>query len=88
MTRPVGHVDLAPTFCTIAGMAVPKWMEGKPLPVDDSDADARGFERVLTEWDSDLFGINVHLRTISRAGDGLPRKGRRDRGKVPGQRGQ
>ena len=68
VTRPVGHVDLAPTFCTIAGMAVPKWMEGKPLPVDDSDADARGFERVLTEWDSDLFGINVNLRTISRAG--------------------
>jgi arylsulfatase A-like enzyme len=68
VTRPVGHVDLAPTFCTIAGVAVPQWMEGKPLPVDDSDAVARGFERVLTEWDSDLFGIGVHLRTISRDG--------------------
>ncbi len=66
VTRPVGHVDLAPTFCTIAGVAVPQWMEGKPLPVDDSDAFARGFERVLTEWDSDLFGIGVHLRTITR----------------------
>ena len=26
----------------------------------------RGFERVLTEWDSELFGVGVHLRTIMR----------------------
>ncbi|MCB0997700.1 MAG: sulfatase-like hydrolase/transferase [Acidimicrobiales bacterium] len=66
--RPVGHLDLAPTFCAIAGLPVPEWMEGTPLPVDDADADARGFERVLTEWDSDLFGVDVHLRTITRDG--------------------
>ncbi len=34
--------------------------------MDDADADARGFERVLTEWDSELFGTEVHLRTIMR----------------------
>ena len=68
VTRPVGLVDLAPTFCHIAGLAVPEWMEGKPLPIDDSDADARGFERSLTEWDSELFGVDVHLRTITRDG--------------------
>ncbi|MCX6520803.1 MAG: sulfatase-like hydrolase/transferase [Actinobacteria bacterium] len=68
VTRPVGLVDLAPTFCAIAGLPVPAWMEGTPLPVDDGDADARGFERVLTEWDSDLFGVSVHLRTITRDG--------------------
>lgn len=66
VSRPVGIVDLAPTFCAIAGLPVPDWMEGKPLPVDDTDADARGFERVLTEWDSMLFGVDVHLRTITR----------------------
>ena len=66
VSRPVGIVDLAPTFCAIAGLPVPEWMEGKPLPVDDTDADARGFERVLTEWDSMLFGVDVHLRTIMR----------------------
>jgi arylsulfatase A-like enzyme len=66
--RPVGLVDLAPTFCSIAGVAVPEWMEGRPLPVDDADAEARGFERVLTEWDSELFGVEVHLRTIMRDG--------------------
>jgi len=64
--RPVGLVDLAPTFCRIAGVEVPGAMEGRPLPVDDHDADARGFERVLTEWDSELFGVDVHLRTIMR----------------------
>jgi arylsulfatase A-like enzyme len=68
VSRPVGLLDLAPTFCAIAGVPVPEWMEGKPLPVDDTDADARGFERVLTEWDSELFGIGVHLRTITRDG--------------------
>lgn len=68
VTKPVGHVDLAPTFCAIAGLPAAPWMEGTALPVDDSDAQARGFERVLTEWDSDLFGVGVHLRTITRDG--------------------
>ncbi len=68
VSKPVGLVDLAPTFCAIAGLPVPSWMEGKPLPVDDVDAEQRGFERVLTEWDSELFGIAVHLRTITRDG--------------------
>ncbi|MFZ4718400.1 MAG: sulfatase [Ilumatobacteraceae bacterium] len=68
VSRPVGLVDLAPTFCAIAGVPVPDWMEGKPLPVSDHDADSRGFERSLTEWDSVLFGVEVHLRTITRDG--------------------
>lgn len=68
VTRPVGLVDLAPTFCTIAGLDPAGWMEGAALPVDDADATARGFERVLTEWDSELFGVDVHLRTITRDG--------------------
>ncbi len=66
VTRPVGLVDLAPTFCAIAGLEPPDWMEGRRLPVDDADADARGFERVLTEWDSELFGVEVHLRSLMR----------------------
>jgi arylsulfatase A-like enzyme len=68
VTRPVGLVDLAPTFCAIAELPAPAWMEGRALPVDDADADGRGFERVLTEWDSVLFGVDVHLRTITRDG--------------------
>jgi arylsulfatase A-like enzyme len=64
--RPVGLVDLAPTFCAIAGLDSSEWMQGKPLPVDDADAVGRGFERALTEWDSELFGVAVHLRTMTR----------------------
>ena len=64
--RPVGLVDLAPTFCAIAGVEAPEWMQGAALPVDDADADARGFDKVLTEWDSELFGVDVHLRTMMR----------------------
>ena len=63
---PVGLVDLAPTFCAIAGLGAPRWMQGAALPVDDDDAATRGFERVLTEWDSELFGVDVHVRTITR----------------------
>jgi hypothetical protein len=43
-------------------------MQGHALPTDDVDADARGFERVLTEWDSELFGVGVHVRTLVRDG--------------------
>jgi arylsulfatase A-like enzyme len=68
VTRPVGLVDLAPTFCTIAGLDAEPWMEGRSLPVDDADADARGHERALTTWDSELLGVAVHLRTITRDG--------------------
>ena len=68
VSRPVGLVDFAPTFCSIAGLDPQPWMEGASLPIDDGDADERGFERVLTEWDSELHGIGVHLRTITRAG--------------------
>jgi arylsulfatase A-like enzyme len=66
--RPVGLVDLAPTFCSIAGIPTPPWMQGRRLPVNDADAAARGFHHVFTEWDSELFGIGVHLRTVHRDG--------------------
>ena len=59
----VGLVDLAPTFCEIAGIPAPEWMQGGPLPVLPGKAAS---ERVLTEWDSELFGVDVHLRTVTR----------------------
>jgi arylsulfatase A-like enzyme len=66
VTAPVGLVDLAPTFCEIAGLAPSDWMQGSALPTDDADAASRGFERQLTSWDSELFGVGVYLRTITR----------------------
>ena len=63
VAAPVGLVDLAPTFCAIAGLPAPEWMEGRVLP---SSADEAAPPQVLTEWDSELFGVDVHLRTITR----------------------
>jgi len=54
---------LGPTFCDVAGLQTPPWMQGQSLP---ARADASAPERVLTEWDSELFGVDVHLRTITR----------------------
>jgi arylsulfatase A-like enzyme len=68
VSRPVGLVDLAPTFCTIAGVEPSDWMQGTALPVDDATAAGPGRERVLTEWDSELFGVGVYLRTVTRDG--------------------
>jgi arylsulfatase A-like enzyme len=68
VTRAVGLVDLAPTFCAIAGLPATDWMQGATLPTTDADAVADSQQRVLTEWDSKLHGIAVHLRTITRDG--------------------
>jgi arylsulfatase A-like enzyme len=65
VTTPVGLIDLAATFCGIAGVDVPEWVDGTTLPTAEG---AGGPERVLTEWDSELFGVGVHLRTITRDG--------------------
>ena len=59
-------MSLAATFASIAGLARPDYAEAPALPVNDEDAHARGFERVLTEWDSVLFGKKVGVRTIHR----------------------
>ena len=62
--EPVGQLDLAPTFCEIAGVPAPEWMQGAPLPT----APGSGRERVLCEWDSQFPGYGMHLRSIYRDG--------------------
>ncbi|MEX0666120.1 MAG: sulfatase-like hydrolase/transferase [Acidimicrobiia bacterium] len=64
VTDPLGHVDLAATFCAIAGEPTPDWMQGDVLPL----ADGSGRERVITEWDSQFDDIDMHLRSIHRDG--------------------
>ncbi len=66
IAAPVGQIDLAPTFCAIAGLAVPDWMQGRPLPQAADGEDAGMRRQVLTEWDSDINGIEMHLRSIWR----------------------
>jgi arylsulfatase A-like enzyme len=69
ITAPVGLVDLAPTFCAIAGVPVPGWMDGSPLPRSPAEAVRQRRQRVLTEWDSrHPTGVDVHLQTIHRDG--------------------
>jgi arylsulfatase A-like enzyme len=62
---PVGQVDLAPTFCEIAGIPTPGWVQGKPLPTAPGSAP---HERMITEWDSQFPTYGMHLRTIYRDG--------------------
>lgn len=64
VTEPVGHVDLAPTFCHVAGVDVPDWMEGKPLP----SAPGSDRKRVLTTFDSQFAPVGMHLQTIYQDG--------------------
>jgi arylsulfatase A-like enzyme len=61
---PVSLVSLAATFLDVAGSDAPAWVEGAVLPTSDEDASARSFEATFTEWDSVLFGVSVHVRTI------------------------
>lgn len=65
---PVGHVALAATFSHIAGLPRPAYCQSERLPLHDGEAGGLGHERVLTEWDSVLFGKEVRLRTIHRDG--------------------
>lgn len=73
VTAPVAHIDLAPTFCNIAGLDVPGWMEGTPLPKNAVEAQQQNRESVLTGWDSehqnaddlDKKKLSLSLRTIS-----------------------
>ncbi|MGH9030182.1 MAG: sulfatase family protein [Acidimicrobiales bacterium] len=58
--EPVSHVDLAPTFCEIAGVEVPEWVQGQTLPTGP------GSDRqwAITEWDSQFPQIGMRLRSL------------------------
>ena len=64
VSDPVGQVDLAPTFCAIAGVEPADWMQGSSLPT----AVGSGRERVICEWDSQFPGYGYHLRSVYRDG--------------------
>jgi len=64
ITEPVGHLDLAPTFCEIAGVPRAHWMQGAALPTRPDS----GRQRVITEWDSQFAEVGMHLRSIYRDG--------------------
>ncbi|HUX03599.1 MAG TPA: sulfatase-like hydrolase/transferase [Acidimicrobiales bacterium] len=61
---PVSLVSLAATFTQAAGVATPSWVESGALPISDADAAERSLESTVTEWDSNLFGVEVHVRSL------------------------
>jgi arylsulfatase A-like enzyme len=65
VTDPVGQVDLAPTFCEIAGIEPADWMQGSALPTADGGP---GHDRAICEWDSQFPGFGMHLRSVYRDG--------------------
>ena len=68
VTSPVGQVDLAQTFCHIAGVAEPPWAQGQRLPTSEHDAQEQRRCRVITEWESEHGPISISLRTLYRDG--------------------
>ncbi len=64
VTAPVGHVDLASTFCHIAGIDPPDYCEGQTLPLNDAEAVKQRRDCVLTEWDSEHGPIDMHLKSV------------------------
>jgi arylsulfatase A-like enzyme len=62
----VGHIDLAATFCEIAGVELPSWNQGRALPTHPGSES--GHEQVLTEWDCDHRGTTTRMRSIFRDG--------------------
>ena len=67
VSAPVSLVSLAATFLEVAGKPAPAWVEGAALPRDDDDAKSRSFDATVTEWDSSLFGVSVHVRSVLTA---------------------
>ena len=61
---PVSLVSLAATFLDLAGCPTPSWSDGTPLPRTDDEASARSLDATITEWDSSLFGVDVHVRSV------------------------
>ncbi len=64
VSKPVGHLDLAKTFCEIAGIDSPSYAEGAALPKNDAQAT---HEVMLTEWDSEHGPVDMHLKTLYRS---------------------
>lgn len=71
VSAPVGHLDLAATFCEIAGIEVPGYCEGQVLPQSDAQATLQAREHVVTEWDSEHGPVTMHLKSIYHASNWL-----------------
>jgi arylsulfatase A-like enzyme len=69
VNQPVEQVDLAPTFCAIAGIDPAPWMQGKALPASEDGSR----QRAICEWDSQFPNYGFHFRSIVQDGWSLTR---------------
>ncbi|ANK80065.1 MAG: sulfatase [Rhizobiales bacterium NRL2] len=63
VAAPVGHVDLAPTICAIAGLTPDPEMQGAPLPLDEAAGAGRAC--TFTEWHDRFEETDVDLVTMT-----------------------
>ncbi|MCB1741797.1 MAG: sulfatase-like hydrolase/transferase [Gammaproteobacteria bacterium] len=68
LDTPVGHIDIAPTLCRIAGLPVPDWMQGRPLTDSLDRAPSVDSRPIITEWYDEWDGNRIELQTISLDG--------------------
>ena len=64
VSAPVGHLDLASTFCQIADIPEPEYCEGSVLPLSQEQAIEQDRDSVITEWDSEHGPIDMHLQSL------------------------
>ena len=64
INEPVSLVSLAATFLSMAGLEAPEWVEAPALPTTSHDVAGGADASTITEWDSALFGVDVHVRTV------------------------
>jgi arylsulfatase A-like enzyme len=64
VNSPVGIIDLSPTFCQIAGVDVPEWMDGKPLPVSNQDGDSQEREYTFTQYESHTPDASIIMNAM------------------------
>ena len=65
---PVGVMDIPATICDIAGVGVPEWMEGRPLPTSEADASEQGRDHVFTQYESSTTDCDIVINTVYKDG--------------------
>ena len=58
---PVGHVDIAPTILSRAGLTIPQWVQGRVLPTQPGEA---GCDRTFTEWRDSYDNNDITMKSM------------------------
>ena len=61
-------MDIPATICDVAGVDVPDWMEGRPLPKSVNEASEQGREHVFTQYESYTPDCDIRMNTVFKDG--------------------